>query len=297
MGSQLLPISQGKTQEASASTDKLIREWLFRFGVEHKEDVAPKLPLWLEAFGGMDAAILERLFSRALRACKFFPKVSEILEPLESAEKNATPEAAEEAWEMVVDIRRRYWNPDIPGPLERATARLSERVRQAARASGVFRDFESVEALHTWAKKRFVESFAAYGDLERDGFLLPDGEIKNLLSGFARTKMLPAPSQDWSECRARGEVYRAQLATQGAPDLLPEQRLRIADELAAAARKVLDQPRKHVVTVSDQTREAVRRQAEIIKSRYPTSDTPEHLRRYILEPAPPIAQRVEDVTP
>lgn len=217
----------------------------------------------------MDAAILERLFSRALRACKFFPKVAEILEPLESAEKNATPEAAEEAWEMVVDIRRRYWNPDIPGPLDRATARLSERVRQAARAAGVFRDFESVEALHTWAKKRFVESFAAYGDLERDGFLLPDGEIKNLLSGFAQTKMLPAPPQDWSECRARGEAYRSQLATQGPPDLLPEERLRIADELAEAARKVLEQPREHVIVVPDEARIALRRQAEALKGSFP----------------------------
>jgi hypothetical protein len=293
---QLVAISPEPTQARSGSTARLIKEWLFRFGVNFKEDIAPIQPLWLETFGGMDAATLERLFSRALRACKFFPKVSEILEPLESAERNATPKAAEEAWEMVLDIRRRYWNPDIPGPLDRATATLSERVRQAARASGVFRDFESVEALHTRAKKRFVESFAAYGDLERDGFLLPDGEIKNLLSGFAQTKMLPAPIEDWSACRDRGKAYRAQLATQGAPDLLPEERLRVADELAAAARKVLDQPCKHVVTVSDQTREAVRRQAEIIKARYPASETPEHLRRYILEPAAPIPQRAEDVT-
>ncbi len=250
-------------------TDKLIREWLFRFGVEHKEDVAPKLPLWLEAFGGMDASILERLFSRALRTCKFFPRVSEILEPLESAEKKAAPEAAAEAWEMVLDIRRRYWNPDIPGPLNRATARLSERVRQAARASGVFRDFESVDALHTWAKKRFVESFAAYGDLERDGFLLPEGEIKSLISGFAQSKMLPAPVEDWSGCRERGEKYRSQLATQGIPDLSPEERLRVADELAAAARRVLDQPREHVVTVSDEARAALRRQAESLKRAFP----------------------------
>jgi hypothetical protein len=273
MGSQLLPISQSKTQEASASTDKLIREWLFRFGVEHKEDVAPKLPLWLEAFGGMDAAILERLFGRALRACKFFPKVSEILEPLATAEANAAPEAAEVAWARILEIRRVHWNPDIPGPFDRALARLSDRVRQAARAAGVFRDFTAAEfekgALHTWGKKRFVESFIAYGELEQDEFLLSDGEIKRLLAGFAQTQMLPAPSQDWSECRARGEAYRAQLATQGPPDLLPEERLRIADELAAAARKVLEQPREHVIVVSDEAPIALRRQAESLKRSFP----------------------------
>src|SRR6266404_4880725 len=92
-----------KTQERSDSTSQLIREWLFRFGVEHKEDIAPRQPVWLEAFGKIDAAILERLFIRAFKVCKFFPKVSEILEPLESAEKNAAPEAAEVAWERVLE--------------------------------------------------------------------------------------------------------------------------------------------------------------------------------------------------
>jgi hypothetical protein len=226
--------------------------------------------IWIEELAEYSVDKLAGMFRHVLRTWKpeygkTFPVPADVLAPLESAQKNAIPQAAEEAWEMVLDIRRKYWNPDIPGPLDRATARLSERVRQAARAAGVFRDFESVEALHIWAKKRFVESFAAYGDLERDGFLLPDGEIKNLLSGFAQTKMLPAPSQDWSECRARGEAYRSQLATQGVPDLSPEERLRVADQLAAAARKVLDQPREHVVVVSDEARIALRRQAEALK--------------------------------
>jgi hypothetical protein len=159
---------------------------------------------------------------------------------------------------------------------------LSERVQQAARAAGVFGDFESLEALHTWAKRRFIESFIAYGELERDEFLLPDGEIKNLLSEFAQTTMLPS-SQDYDECRTRGEAYRAQLATKGIPDLSPEERLRIADELAAEARKLLDQQREHlhVVTVSDEKREALRYQAELIRKRYPKDVTDPVLRKYV----------------
>jgi len=239
MESQLLPISLSETQERSDSTEKLIREWLFRFGVEHKEDVAPKLPLWLEAFGGMDAAILERLFHRALRTCKFFPKVSEILEPLASAEANAAPEAAEEAWAGVLEIRRVHWNPDIPGPFNRAIARLSERVRQAARAAGEFRDFESVEALHTWAKKRFVESFIAYGELEQNRFLIPDGEIKNLFAGAARAKALPAPEVDFHALHERGLRYAEQnklldtysQASRDLPAWEPEKRAEIEAEL------------------------------------------------------------------
>ena len=218
MESQLQPISRSKTQELSDSTSQLIKEWLFRFGVNFEKDVAPILPLWLEAFGKTDAATLEKLFSRALKTCKFFPKVSEILEPLESAEKNAAPEAAEEAWARVFEIRRVLWNPDIPGPFDRALAKLSDRVRQAARAAGVFRDFTAAEyengALHTWAKKRFIKSFIAYGELEQDRFLLPDGEIKKLLAGVAETKALPPASGKWSELHARGLEYAKTLNTQ-----------------------------------------------------------------------------------
>jgi hypothetical protein len=203
MEGQLLPISLSETQGRLDSTDRLIREWLYRFGVEHKEDVAPRLPLWLEAFRGIEAPALERLFHRAFRTYKYFPKVSEILEPLTNAEKNAAPEAAESAWQQVLDIRRRYWNPDNPGPFNRAVSVLSDRIRQAARAAGVFRDFTAAEfengGLHTWAKKRFVESFLHYGELRQDQFLLPDGEVKEILFAFARTKSLAATNEAWSE--------------------------------------------------------------------------------------------------
>jgi len=238
----------------------------------------------------MDATILERLFSRALKTCKFFPKISEILEPLENAEKKAAPTAAEEAWERVLEIRRVHWNPDLPYCLDRVLSRVSERIRMAARAAGVFRDFDSVEALHVWAKKRFVESFIGYSEREQEAFLLPAGEIKNLLAGVAETKILQAPVEDWSACRARGEEYRAQLAARGIPDLPAEERLRVADDLSAAARKVLetsDARQTHAITSSDEQFRAMRYQAEIIKRKYPAPEvTDPILKRYILEPIP-----------
>lgn len=151
----------------------------------------------------MDAALLDRLFTRALKVCRFFPKIAEILEPLENAEQNAAPEAAEEAWQQLLEIRRVEWNPDIQnGALQKALARLPERVQQAARAAGIFRDFETVEALHTWAKKRFVESFLAYADSEQGKFLLPDGEIKTLLADAANVKALPPSSVPFEQLHA-----------------------------------------------------------------------------------------------
>jgi hypothetical protein len=305
--STLTKPSQSPCTEPPLTPVELIEEWLPKLAVNAGAALDAKTQavyrtIWIEGLGDLSLQVLRAAFQKTLRECAYWPvKVADIRKHVTRAENTAIDEVAEEAWARILEIRRLHWNPDLPGPLDRALARLSDRVRQAARAAGIFRDFTAPEfekgALHTWGKKRFVESFIAYGELRQDEFLLPDGEIKNLLSEFAQTKMLRAPSQDWSKCRSRGEAYREQLATQGAPDLLPEQRLRIADELAAAARKLLDQAPRHVVTVSDQTREAIRRQAEIIKSRYPTSDTPEHLRRYILEPAAPIAQRVEDVSP
>lgn len=260
------------------SSDSLIREWLFRFGVNFEKDAAPILPVWLESFGGIDAAVLEKLFVRALQVCKFFPKVAEILEPLHTAEKVAVPEAAAKAWEHVLEIRRVYWNPDIPGPFDRALAQLSERVRTAARACGVFREFTAEEyesgALHTWAKKRFIESFLAWEELQKDQFLLPDGEVKDLLADAAETKALPAPKISFEELHMRGFEHCARLK-QSTPELSPEARLLVADQLAEAARQVIarDDAKRRTITVSDGDREAFRKQAERIKALYPESKT------------------------
>jgi hypothetical protein len=197
-----------KTPKPSDSIAALIKDWLWNFGAEHKEDVAPKLDLWLDAFGGMDAETLESLFRRALTTCKFFPKVSEILEPIRRVEETATPQAAIEAWERVLGLRRQYWNPDAPGGFWPGMPKLSERVQAACRASGVFHDFETIDGLHIWAKKVFVESFVAWGETEQNKFLLPEGEIKKLLTSVAEAKALPS-SSNWQDLHGKGHSYCA----------------------------------------------------------------------------------------
>jgi hypothetical protein len=190
MESQLQPISQSETQERSGST-VLIKEWLFRFGVEHKEDVAPRLPLWLEAFGEMDTTTLERLFEQALKTCKFFPKIAEILAPLENS---PAPKAeADLKWTRVLDYIRVYFNPDMPGGVSRGAPRITERTATAIRAAGGLAWIADcpLDDLQ-WAKKRFVESYTAWETLKRDEYLLPDDSpIKALLSGA--WKALPPP--------------------------------------------------------------------------------------------------------
>lgn len=201
-----LPLtSQSETQKRSAS---LIKEWLFRFGVEHKEDVAPKLPLWLEAFKGIDPVILEKLFIRAFRRLKFFPKTSEILAPIYETKELVTPEEAENAWHEALKIRREHWNPDIPQHLDAALAKVPERNRRAMRAAGIFRDFEELEALHVWAKKRFIDSYLAFSELEEWQTLIPDGTFKEMFTAMAEFKMLPDKLSDRTAIEDQKAILR-----------------------------------------------------------------------------------------
>lgn len=115
---------------------------------------------------------------------------------------------------------------------------------------------ETVNDLHVWAKQRFLESFLAWDDSEAGKYMLPDGELKDLLTGFAKVKMLPweKPRQD--------------------PKLLPEERLRVANELAEAARKVLEVSKRteYVVKDTPERREELRYQAGFIKKSYPKKE-------------------------
>jgi hypothetical protein len=198
----VLQNSPSETQERSDSTARLIREWLFRFGVEHKEDVAPRLPLWLEAFSGMEPGALESLFRQALRAYKYFPKISEILAPLENS---PAPQAeADLKWERVLDYVRVYYSADLPGGISRGAPRITERTMTAIRAAGGIAWIADCprEDLQ-WAKKRFIESYTAWETLERDEYLLPeDLPIKPLLSGAFKA---PPGTSNYAKLKAQAE--------------------------------------------------------------------------------------------
>jgi len=197
------------------------------------------LTLWTEGFADLSDAVLEAAFRKTLKTARFWPvKVADVLEHVSRAETNATDEAAEKEWSRVLDIRRRLWNPDIPGPFDRAVAALPESTRRAARASGVFRDHETVEALHVWAKKKFVESFTRFFEAGEEKNLLPDGELKNLLADVSTTKALPpAPVAD---LHARGVEYGEKLrlvyewkeTAESLPEWDAETRQQISQELA-----------------------------------------------------------------
>jgi hypothetical protein len=218
--------------DSRLTLDSLISEWVAKLAVNAGVELNAKTQgifasIWRDGLGDLPLDVLLAAFQKTLRECAYWPvKVADIRKHVSKAKEIATANTAERAWQRVLEIRRLDWSPDIPGPFHRALAGLSERVRHAARAAGVFREFTESEfengALHTWAKKRFIESFHAWGELEQSKFLLPEGETKKLLIEFAETKALP-----WTKPK-------------DAPQLPAEERLRIADELAAEARRVWD---------------------------------------------------------
>jgi hypothetical protein len=262
MEKTLMKRLQSQCKPPQSTTAGLIDEWLPKLAVNAGAALDAKTQavfraIWLEGLGDLPSDVLRAAFQKTLRECAYWPvKVADIRKYVTHAESNATSLAAEDAWQRVLEIRRVHWNPDIPGPFDRAIAGLSERVRQAARAAGVFRDFTAEEfqkgGLHTWAKKRFIELFLAW---EQDQFLVSDEEAKKLLIEVAETKALP-----WIKPKKE-------------PQLPAEERLRIADQLAAEARKVLGlrQPDAGPYQVKDtpERREELQRQAELIKARYP----------------------------
>jgi hypothetical protein len=233
--------SPSPCRELRLTLADLIDEWLPKLAVNAGAALDAKTQavyraIWLEGFADLSPEVLRAAFQKTLRESVYWPvKVADIRKHVTSAASNATDEAAEKAWQRVLDIRRVQWSPDAPGGFYGQPPRLPERVAQAARAAGVFRDHESIESLHVWAKKRFVESFTAYGEMEQDKFLLPDGEIKNLLAEFSETKALPAPAVDFAGLHKRGLEYAETL--KGDPSQRPD--------LKRAIRQLTFKPSQH----------------------------------------------------
>ena len=180
---------RSKTQETS---DSLIRQWLWRFGVNFQKETAPYLPLWLETFGGMEPEVLRSLFERAMRTCTFFPTVAEILAPLEVVEQGSF----EDEWQALLDYCERWVNRDVPNMQGKPA--LPADIDHAARAAGGLYYLEScsVDDL-VWAKKRFIEDLARQrktGDIA--GFL-PGSELRELLKNAAPRFQLPPAAADY----------------------------------------------------------------------------------------------------
>jgi hypothetical protein len=197
--------SQRQCEDTAPTLDSLVSEWIAKLAINAGASLDAKTQaiykaVWIDGLGDLSPDVLRAAFQKTLRECVYWPvKVADIRKYVSGAESNAVNVAAEKSW---------------------------ERVQQAARAAGIWRDFPTTEALHVWAKKQFIESFIAWGEAECDKFLLPDGEIKNLLIEFSETKALPAPQVRFDDLHKQGLRYAEECkvlsAWSDAADALPE---------------------------------------------------------------------------
>lgn len=193
----LATISTPRSQHSGSwSKSQLIREWIGKLALNAGQGldataIGVYQALWEEGFEDLSYEVLEAAFKKALREGKFWPiKVADIRQHVDCAHEAATNQVAEPEWQCVLDLRLRYWAPDMPGGFLGGMPRLSARVQRAADASGVFKLQDCApEVLHVWGKKRFIESYINAAKIDQS--LLPDGELKNLIAQVAETKALP----------------------------------------------------------------------------------------------------------
>jgi hypothetical protein len=233
-------------EKSICDVSELVARWLAVFSrIFDKKLETTDYEIYKKLLRDISPAVLDKAFEKAASVCKFFPKPGEIREHVEKAKEIATDQAAGMEWERVLDYRRLYWSPDAPGGFYRGMPKLSERTQHACRAAGVFREQESIEALHVWAKKRFVDSFIAWDKLEQSKFLLPDGEIKKLIAKASEQK-----------------TVNSILEPQRPPvSKLPE---------ALASKPIPSRVAEQIRTVDAERRlQDLRRQAEIITEKFP----------------------------
>jgi hypothetical protein len=190
--------SPQRCAEPRSILESLIEEWIPKLAVNAGAALDAKTQavfkaLWLEGLGDLSPDVLRAAFVKTLRECAYWPvKVADIRKHIVHAEATAEVMAAEEAWSVALDFRRRYWRFDLPGQRASYAPKLSERIEQSMRAAGVCVDYDDPDQLNVWCKKRFIEYFLAWTEMEKEGkFLLPQGELREMLTSLGQAKALP----------------------------------------------------------------------------------------------------------
>jgi hypothetical protein len=173
---------------AGCSIDEPVRQRLSCLAELIRKDGAPYpltvplVNLWVDVFMRVrvPAERIKAAFDKAERELTFWPSPAEVLSFLSNAEANRNEEEASQKWQWVRDYIRLHYHPDLGvnrGP------RISERCRRAINAAGglAYLSECSKENL-IFARKRFIESYLRWEELQQDEYLLPEAGIRTLLS-------------------------------------------------------------------------------------------------------------------
>jgi hypothetical protein len=169
------------------SREKLISEWIVRFAVNANKPLdavaqAVYVATWTEAFADVETARLKAAFIACIRSLTFrtMPTIGDILKHLTQAESNAAQFAAEERWQYVLRYKREHFHPDLRNY---KPPKLDERTDHALHVAGGLAGISQSDTNQlVWRKKAFIEAYLAWDQPGKDKFLLPQGEVTNLLS-------------------------------------------------------------------------------------------------------------------
>jgi hypothetical protein len=125
---------------------------------------------------------------------KSMPTIGDVRKHFEISKSDAAAEEAARKWDSVLDYVRFHYHPDLS---VRSGPRIVERTRRAINAAGGLAHIANCDSKSlAWARQRFMERFIRWSGLEEVQFLLPPGEMKNLLADVARAKDASQPERD-----------------------------------------------------------------------------------------------------
>src|SRR5882672_2370232 len=115
-------IQKNGQNEISETPDSLIRKWLivlaetYQFDIPESNPSVPSLAdAWVMALSDRTAQQLNAAFQKLLKNWKpdfgkKFPCPADLTGLISKVESSATEEAADKAWQSILEIRRVYWN-------------------------------------------------------------------------------------------------------------------------------------------------------------------------------------------
>jgi hypothetical protein len=178
----------------SSETKALVARHLIRLAELIRKDGAPYpltvqlVGVWTDVFqrANVEPGQIEAAFQKAERVCKFWPSPADVLGHITTAESNAAEEEAGQKWQRVLDYIRRHYNPDIPPKNAPSITERTQRAISAAGGLALIADCDPES--RQWARKRFIEAYVRWGELQQDEYLLPPGEVRDLLAECAASK-------------------------------------------------------------------------------------------------------------
>lgn len=181
-----------KTSKTSDSFDKadVVRKCLAAFGEAFRQPISSaQANIWIEGLKDLSVEAIRHGYNETLRTFKgIFPTIADVRE--RAGEKTVAQLGPEVAWPKALDYAEQWCGYDYD--IASRPQMNDHKISFAVNAAGGF-DYIAKCAQDDlmWAKKRFIEAYAAAERGLQDFEALPEGEVKNMLAGLAETKALP----------------------------------------------------------------------------------------------------------